>query len=130
MTSTRRNRADQDWVADLASSEERSEAALAELRGFLMAGLRRAFPDLAREGSWIEDFAQDALLRIREKLGSYRGDSRFLTWAMSIGIRTAISELRRARWRDVSLDQMAEAGQLVPAAGQGAAGAMDLMPPN
>jgi len=33
---------------------------------------------------------------------------------MSIGVRVAVSEMRRARWKDVSLEEMVEAGRLFP----------------
>jgi RNA polymerase sigma-70 factor (ECF subfamily) len=61
----------------------------------------------------VEDFAQDALLRITGRLHSFRGESRFLTWALAVAVRVAVSELRRARWRDISIDEMAEAGRVI-----------------
>lgn len=60
----------------------------------------------------LEDFAQEALLRISANIHSFRGDSRFLTWAMAIAVRVGLSELRRARWREVSFEAMVEAGRL------------------
>ena len=53
----------------------------------------------------IEDFAQDAVLKILAKLDTFRGDSRFATWASAVAIRTALTALRRAHWQDVSLDE-------------------------
>ena len=35
-----------------------------------------------------------------------RGESRFTTWAQKIAVRTASTELRRKRWRDVSLQEV------------------------
>lgn len=109
-----RSHRDQDWVADLSVSApaERREAALGELRGILIAGLSRAFRNSAVGASLVEDCTQDALIRIADRLASYRGESRFVTWAMSIALRTTLSQMRLARWRDVSLDQMVEAGRL------------------
>jgi len=54
----------------------------------------------------LEDFAQEALLKILAGLDSFRGESRFTTWAQKIAVRVALTELRRHRWRDVSLDKM------------------------
>jgi RNA polymerase sigma-70 factor (ECF subfamily) len=51
-----------------------------------------------------EDFAQEALLRIRERLAAFRGESRFITWALSIAARVAFDELRHKRWKDVSFE--------------------------
>ena len=62
----------------------------------------------------LEDVVQDALVRILERLPQFEGRSRFLTWAMSVAIRVAMSELRRRKWKDVSLDQVVEGGGLAP----------------
>jgi RNA polymerase sigma-70 factor (ECF subfamily) len=61
-----------------------------------------------------EDLAQDATLRVMENLDSFRGDSRFTTWATKIAVRVAISDLRRARYRDFSLDDLTADGDLMP----------------
>jgi RNA polymerase sigma-70 factor (ECF subfamily) len=61
-----------------------------------------------------EDLAQDATLRVIENLDSFRGDSRFTTWATKIAVRVAISDLRRARYRDFSLDDLTADGELMP----------------
>ncbi len=85
------------------------EKALAELRVVLVRGLRgalagRAGSDL--DPAAIEDFAQDALVKILDNLDSFRGESRFTTWAQKIAVRVAFTELRRKRWRDVSLQDL------------------------
>ena len=54
----------------------------------------------------LEDFVQDALLKILDGLDSFRGESRFTTWAQKIAVRTALTELRRRRWQDVSLQDL------------------------
>lgn len=61
-----------------------------------------------------EDLAQDATLRVIENLGSFRGDSRFLTWATKIAVRVAISDLRRSRYKDFSLEDLTADGELLP----------------
>ena len=81
-----------------------------------MAGLARAFRQSAADSPLVQDCAQEALLRIVDRLHTFRGDSRFTTWSLSIATRIALSEMRRARWRDVSLDEMSEAGRIVPPA--------------
>jgi RNA polymerase sigma-70 factor, ECF subfamily len=63
---------------------------------------------------FLEDVAQDALVRILERLPQFEGRSRFLTWAMSVAIHVAMSELRRRRWKDVSLDEVSADGDLAP----------------
>jgi RNA polymerase sigma-70 factor (ECF subfamily) len=57
---------------------------------------------------------RDTLVRILERLPQFEGRSRFLTWAMSVAIRVAMSELRRRRWKDVPLDEVVAGGDLTP----------------
>jgi DNA-directed RNA polymerase specialized sigma24 family protein len=77
-----------------------------ELRGELVTGLRRALSRRGVSDDLLEDFAHDAMVRIREHLDDFRGDSRFTTWALSIAVRVAFDELRHARWRDVSFEAL------------------------
>jgi RNA polymerase sigma-70 factor (ECF subfamily) len=69
----------------------------------------------------VEDFAQEAMLRILERLGdspsaggAFRGDSRFTTWALAIAMRVAFTELRRARWQDVPFEALVPAEEAGP----------------
>ena len=102
-------RSNQAWVSALIQTGPRREEALADLRVLLVRGLRYALANSTVRESDVEDFAQEAMLRILNGLDSFRGESRFLTWAQKIAIRVAYSELRRRRWRDVSLDGLMEA---------------------
>ena len=82
------------------------DEAIAELRVVLMRGLRAALGRQAnRVESSVEDFVQEALIKILDNLDSFRGESRFTTWAQKICVRTAFAEMRRSRWGDVSLDE-------------------------
>lgn len=93
------------WVSHLASSGPDQQAALMDLRAQLLRGLRRALSNgTAVDEAFLEDTVQDALLRILDRLPQFEGRSRFLTWATAIAVRVALSELRRRRWQDVSLD--------------------------
>jgi RNA polymerase sigma-70 factor (ECF subfamily) len=83
------------------------DEALAELRVVLMRGLRPALGGQAnRVESSVEDFVQEALIKILDNLDSFRGECHFTTWAQKICVRTAFAEMRRSRWRDVSLDEV------------------------
>jgi RNA polymerase sigma-70 factor, ECF subfamily len=98
-------RNNEEWLAALRGPEK--EAALADLRGLLVRGLRAALH--GRVGGVepsVEDFAQEALLKILDNLDSFRGESRFTVWAQKICVRTAFAEMRRSRWRDVSLEEV------------------------
>lgn len=55
-----------------------------------------------------EEVAQDTLLRVLDNLKSFEGRSKFTTWVHKIAVRVALSELRRARWKDLSLDELTE----------------------
>jgi RNA polymerase sigma-70 factor, ECF subfamily len=93
------------WLTDLRGPKK--DEALADLRILLVRGLRAALHGRTRsvEPS-IEDFVQEALIKILDNLDSFRGESRFTVWTQKICVRTAFAEMRRSRWRDVSLDEM------------------------
>jgi len=91
------------------------ETALAELRQILLGGLRHALSVKGQvSDDDLEDFVQEALLRTLAALDTFRGESRFTTWAQKIAVHVAFTELRRKRWSDVSLDELtASAGAAV-----------------
>jgi len=94
----------------VAEGTERDDA-LSDLRAILLRGLRRSLSGYSVvDESFLEDAIQDSVLKIMGGLSKFTGRSRFITWAMSITIHVAMSELRRHRWRDVSLDQTADDG--------------------
>jgi RNA polymerase sigma-70 factor (ECF subfamily) len=98
-------RSNEQWLQDLSDPGPEQEEALADLRQILVRGLGYALAKYAKvTESDLEDFAQDALLKVLAGLDSFRGQSRFTTWAQKIAIHTAFTELRRRRWRDVSLE--------------------------
>jgi RNA polymerase sigma-70 factor (ECF subfamily) len=72
---------------------------------FEIARRRVAVPHLG--GSDREDLAQqaadDALVAILAKLASFRGDSRFTTWAYKFALYEAAVKLRRRAWQDREL---------------------------
>ncbi len=100
-------RSSEEWVAILRGSEQ--AAAIDELRALLLRGLSYALAGRAnvREAD-IQDFAQEALLKILDNLDSFRGQSHFLTWAQKIAVHVAFTELRRRRWQDISLEEVTE----------------------
>jgi RNA polymerase sigma-70 factor (ECF subfamily) len=106
-----KDRTNQEWLADLRGPEQ--DQALADLHDLLFRGMSYslgAHSDV--DEAMIEDFVQDALLRILGALETFRGESKFMTWAHKIAVRVGYSELRRSRWRDVSLDGLIEAGDV------------------
>ncbi len=110
-------RTNQEWLAALRGLER--DEALADLRALLVRGLSYALsdhPDVHEAD--LEDFAQEAILRILAGLDSFRGESQFTTWAQKVAVHVAFTELRRRRWRDVSLEEIIEASAsgLIPEA--------------
>ena len=98
-------RANDEWLADLRGPGR--DQALGELRPLLIRGLRYAMADRSSvTEADLEDFVQDALVKILDALDSFRGESRFTTWAQKIAVRVAFTELRRQRWADVSLQDL------------------------
>jgi RNA polymerase sigma-70 factor, ECF subfamily len=98
-------RTNEQWLAELRGPNP--DEALADLYELLVRGLRAALGGRA-DGvdANIGDFAQEALIKIVSNLDSFRGESRFTTWAKKIAINVALTELKRRRWRDVSLQDM------------------------
>jgi RNA polymerase sigma-70 factor (ECF subfamily) len=99
-------RSNEQWLAELRGPER--DRALADLRAVLVRGLRVALAGRVRQGlnEAAEDFAQEALIKIMSNLDTFRGESRFTTWAQKIAVMTASTELRRKRWRDISLQEV------------------------
>jgi len=99
-------RSNEQWLAELRGPER--DRALADLRAVLVRGLRVALAGRVRQGlnEAAEDFAQEAMVKIINNLDTFRGESRFTTWAQKIAVMTASTELRRKRWRDVSLQEV------------------------
>jgi RNA polymerase sigma-70 factor (ECF subfamily) len=103
------DRTNEQWLTELRFPGPEREKALADLRSFLVRGLMFGLADRSSvTEADIEDFAQEALLKITASLDTFRGESRFTTWAQKIAIRVAFSELRRARWKDTSLQGVIE----------------------
>jgi RNA polymerase sigma-70 factor (ECF subfamily) len=97
-------RSNQEWLDTLRS--ERADGAIADLRLVLLRGLRYGMANHGVTEADLEDFVQEALLKVLDNLASFRGEARFTTWAQKIAARVALSELRRRRWRDVSLQDL------------------------
>lgn len=100
-------RTNEEWVEAL--SNPASDDALGDLRSILLKGLSSAFT-LGRslERETIEDITQDALMKVFSKLDTFEGRGRFTTWSMRIAVNLALTELRRRRIRDISLDGLIE----------------------
>jgi RNA polymerase sigma-70 factor (ECF subfamily) len=135
----RTERSNEEWLSELRADPEGEiqARAIEDLKERLQRGI---FYYLSRERSDLqhlshheitqmaEDLAQDAVLRVIENLASFRGDSQFTTWATRIAVRVAISDLRRARYKDFSLDDLTADGDTVSATANPVAGDKPTLP--
>lgn len=103
------------WLAHLSGEGPDQQAALSDMRDVLLRSLRRTLANRGiADDAFLEDAVQESLIRILERLRQFEGRSRFLTWATSIVIRVAMSDLRRRRWKDVSLDEVIADSDFTP----------------
>lgn len=98
-------RTNEAWLVALKDSPD--PQAVTDLRERLLRGLRYALKQVYHvTESDLEDFAQDALVKILDNVQTFRGESKFTTWAQKIAIRVAFSELRRKCWENIALQDM------------------------
>jgi len=115
-------RTNEAWLSDLRADGEIRSAAIEDLRAIIYKGLPYALsrwlsPDQPQFNSLVEEVTQETLLRVLDQLGTFEGRSQFTTWVHKIAVRIALTELRRKRWRDSSLDELTENEDIPPPSG-------------
>lgn len=113
MQSTRNN---ETWLRDLRAEGVQKEAALDDLHTILLrvlpAALSRWLPKTSSHfETFIEDTAQETILRVMDKLDSFQGRSKFTTWVYKIGVNIGLGQLRLRKWKEVSLDGLEEGNE-------------------
>ena len=104
------------WLRALRACGHVQAEAITDLRGLLLRGLAKSFQARGDvDQAFLEDVLQQAMVNILDRLDQFQGRSRFTTWAMTIAVRLAMSELRHKRWQDVSLESVTEHVELAPA---------------
>jgi RNA polymerase sigma-70 factor, ECF subfamily len=111
------------WLRALVAPGAAREAALARLHELLLPIARREVarrgPRLAITGPELDDLAYqaaaDALLAITGKLGQFRGESRFTTWAYKFVIFEVSAKIGRHFWRHPVVPLGAEQWERLPA---------------
>lgn len=95
----------EEWITALKPPPE--DAAIQQLRKHLVKGLKASlYKYVDRDlDDFVEDIAQDSVLKILDKYDTFRGESKFTTWAMKVAVREGYSELRKKRYKDISLEQ-------------------------
>jgi len=106
-------RNNEQWLSDLSTPGPDQEAALQDLRTIIAKGLpygvgKYLSPDNPLFEPLIDEVTQETLLRVLSRLTTFEGRSQFTTWVHKIAVRLALTELRRRKWRDVSLDNIIE----------------------
>jgi RNA polymerase sigma-70 factor, ECF subfamily len=99
----------EEWHLDLHAEGSRREEAVEHLRGLLLRAAR--FEVFRRRGSLAQlsaaeldelaqDAADDAAVSVLRRLGDFRGESSFRTWAYKFALLEAAVKVRRRAWRD------------------------------
>jgi RNA polymerase sigma-70 factor (ECF subfamily) len=97
------------WLVPLRATGEERELAIVRLHALLLRAARfeaaRRRPTLSGVGGGeLDDLvlqaADDALVAVLARLDTFRGASRFTTWAYKFGIYQTAVLLRRRAWRD------------------------------
>jgi RNA polymerase sigma-70 factor (ECF subfamily) len=104
-------RSNEDWLISLRSTGKAKQGALADLREIILNSLPYALskylhPTDPHFDPLIQEVAQETLLRVMDRLETFKGRSKFTTWVHTISVRIALTELRHARWKEVSLDKL------------------------
>jgi RNA polymerase sigma-70 factor (ECF subfamily) len=110
------------WLGVLAETGPRREAALARLHELLVrvarAEVARRGPRVRITGPELDDLAcqaaADALMAITGKLGQFRGESRFTTWACKFAIFEVSAKIGRHFWRHPAVPLDAEDWDRLP----------------
>ncbi len=111
----RRSRTNEEWIEHLSCDGPDQQSAITDLRESLLRAaffyLRRHSRDLKNADAeevraLAEDAAQESCVKVLQKLETFRGEARFLTWASKFGVGSALVLMRKRQWRDVSLDAL------------------------
>jgi RNA polymerase sigma-70 factor, ECF subfamily len=111
-----------DWLTALAGKATERDVALARLHALLLRVARaeaaRRAPAVGVSGPELDDVTQqaadDALVAIIAKLGEFRGDSRFTTWAYKFAVLEVAGKLTRHAWRKTAPSRVEEDWELLP----------------
>jgi RNA polymerase sigma-70 factor, ECF subfamily len=118
------------WLRGLEATGAEHDAAVERLHALLR---RAAVTEVARRRSNsaatagdLDDLANqaadDALMAVLRKLHSYRGDSRFTTWAYKFALLEAAAAIRRRPWHERELPFEADGWARFPDGGTSPAG--------
>ena len=115
------SRVEVDWVAALSGPGSPREQALRDLHGLMLRAARHQVWRLrgmvpALGAAALEELANaaadEAVVALLGKLGTFEGRSRFTTWAYKFAVLEAATQVRRQAWagREVSFEDVAVVG--------------------
>jgi RNA polymerase sigma-70 factor, ECF subfamily len=118
----------EEWHLDLHAEGATRDEAVARLHGLLLRAAR--FEVFRRRGSLpqlsaveldelAQDAAHDAAVSVLRRLGDFRGDSSFRTWAYKFALLEAAVKVRRRAWRDREVTLEPEQWETLAHAGPG-----------
>jgi len=118
----------EEWHLDLHAQGARRDEAVERLHGLLLRAAR--FEVFRRGGSLrrltaaeldelAQDAAADAAVSVLRRLGDFRGESSFRTWAYKFALLEASVKVRRRAWRDREVSLEPEHWERLPHAGPG-----------
>jgi len=117
--------ADEDarWIDDLAGDGPRHHAAVERLHDLLMRAarfeVRRRMGNDPAGDDLAAQAADDATVAVLAKLHTFRGASRFTTWAYKFALLEAAVAVRRREWRGRDITFDSAAWDVIPDAGVG-----------
>jgi RNA polymerase sigma-70 factor (ECF subfamily) len=111
-----------EWLRSLGGTATVRDAALARLHGLLLriarSEVRRRSANLQLAGPELDDLAHqaaaDALVAITSKVGLFRGDSRFTTWAYKFVMFEVSTKVGRHFWHRPNVAMDAEDWDRLP----------------
>lgn len=106
MTTQPLERTNETWLEQLRATGPATEAAQRDLRELVARAMHQAAGSRgASDPALLEDLTQVAMMKVLANLERFEGRSRFTTWAWSVSLRAAFSELRRALYREEHPDE-------------------------
>jgi len=110
-------RSNEEWIRALSGTGKEQDEAITDLRQFLLQvalyTLYRYLQDIhalspSERLALAEDCAQEALIKVLDHLGEFKGDSKFTTWAYKFSVNVSLARARREGWKHISLETLSE----------------------
>ena len=92
-------RTNDEWLSDLGSEDAAvQDEATSDMQRSIRNHISAQFIKRGLKTGCVDDIVQEASLRIFRGISTFRGESRFLTWATAVAVRTGLELIRRGFW--------------------------------